>query len=87
MTAETKTLRDVLPSEFFKEFANTRAATMLDVEIESEYGLGEGEVWASWPGREKNVMNWWKLVDGRCVGWNENVSRGWSFPVFGKKAR
>ena len=80
-------LRDVLPQEFFREFSDTRAATMLDVEIEAEYGLGDDEVWKSWPGPEKNVLNWWKLVDGRCVGWNENPSRGWSFPVYGRKVK
>ncbi len=80
-------LRDVLPRDFFLEFLDTRAATMLDVEVEQEYGLGDGQTRASWPGREKNVLNWWKLVDGRCVGWNENPARGWSFPVWGRKAK
>lgn len=80
-------LRDVVPHEFFAEFRNTRAATMLDVEVEQVYGLGDDEVWKSWPGPEKNVLNWWKLVDGRCVGWNENPARGWSFPVHGRKAK
>lgn len=81
------TLRDVLPGEFFQEFTNTRAATMLDIEVDQEYGLGDDDLRASWPGPEKNVMTWWRLTDGRCVGWNENPSRGWSFPVFGRKAR
>lgn len=80
-------LRDVLPREFFQEFMTTRAAKMLDVEIEQEYGLMGDQTWKSWPGPEKNVLNWWKLADGRSVGWNENISRGWSFPVFGRKSK
>ena len=81
-------LRDVLPRDFFLEFSNTRAATMLDVEVETEHSLGNDSVpYQRWPGKEKNVMHWWKLVDGRCVGWNENPARGWSFPVWGRKAK
>lgn len=78
-------LRDVLPQEFFREFMNTRAAKLLDIEVAQDFSLGNTATWQSWPGPEKNVMNWWRLVDGRCVGWNENDSRGWSFPVAGKK--
>ncbi len=81
-----KTLRDVVPREFFGgEYHNTRAFKLADCEISQEYGLGDGEIWQRWPGPEKNVMSWWKLKDGRCVGWNENPARGWSFPVFGRK--
>lgn len=80
------TLRDVLPREFFQEFMNTRAATMLDVEVAEEISHSNNNM-KRWPGIEKNVLNWWKLADGRCVGWNENVSRGWSFPVYGRKAK
>lgn len=74
-------LRDVLPREFFYEFTNTRAYKLLDCEvIESMEGYRN-----RFPGKEKNVHVWWKLADGRCVGWNENPGRGWSFPVAGKK--
>jgi hypothetical protein len=34
-----------------------------------------------WKGKHKNVMCWWKLDSGYAVGWNENPSVGWSFPV------
>jgi len=83
------TLRDFVPHEFFAEFMDTRAATMLDVEVEEEHSLIDfcEDKWVSWPGTHKNVYNWVKLVDGRCVGWNESPSRGWSFPVFGKKTK
>ena len=81
-------LRDVLPREFFQEFMNTRAATMLDVEVAEEHSMtNDDKPYQRWPGVEKNVMTWWKLIDGRSVGWNENVSRGWSFPVFGRKTK
>ena len=80
-------LRDALPREFFQSYMDTRAARMLDVEIEQEYGLGDDQTWKRWPGKDKNVMTWWKLVDGRSVGWNENPGRGWSFPVHGRKAK
>jgi hypothetical protein len=79
-------LRDVLPHEFFREFSNTRAATMLDCEISEEHSLVNAGLYKRWPGPAKNVMSWWKLADGRCVGWNENAGRGWSFPVFGKRS-
>ncbi len=77
-----KLLRDVLPREFFAEFSDTPVAKLLDIEVAAEY---DGCV-TRWPGSAKNVLNWWKLVDGRAVGWNENVSRGWSFPVHGRKS-
>lgn len=76
-------LRDVLPHEFFHQYDDTRAAKMLDVEV-AEVVEGYKK---RWPGPEKNVHNWWKLVDGRCVGWNENPGRGWSFPVHGRKSK
>ncbi len=80
-------LRDVVPQEFFHEFRNTRAFKLLDCEIAQEYSLGDLTTWKSWPGKERNVMNWWLLTDGRAVGWNENESRGWSFPVHGRRSR
>lgn len=72
-----RTLRNVVPKEFFVEFMDTPAARLLDVEVTSEV---DGTV-RRWPGPHKNVLTWWRLADGRCVGWNENPSRDWSFPV------
>ena len=74
-------LRDVLPREFFDSFNDTRAYKLLDCVVVEEVAGYK----TRWPGAEKNVMNWWRLEDGRCVGWNENPGRGWSFPVFGRK--
>lgn len=34
-----------------------------------------------WPGTQKYVYFWVKLVNGYAVGWNENPSKGWSFPL------
>ena len=34
-----------------------------------------------WPGRHKNVFDWCVLANGKAVGFNENPSVGWSFPV------
>lgn len=72
-----KKLRDVLPQEFFREFMDTPAAKLLDVAVVSEY---EGYL-KRWPGPHRNVHSWWKLGNGKNVGWNENPARGWSFPV------
>jgi hypothetical protein len=58
---------------------DTRSWKFRDVEVVEEYGYGEK--WKPWPGTHKNVMNWCVLANGYAVGWNENPSRGWSFPV------
>ena len=34
-----------------------------------------------WPGNHRYVKDWFTLANGKAVGWNENPSRGWSFPV------
>lgn len=78
-------LRDVVPQEFFREFRDTRAFKLLDCEVVATFCLGDSKTWKSWPGKERNVMNWWQLADGRAVGWNENPGRGWSFPVHGRR--
>lgn len=70
-------LRGVLPQEFFAEFMDTPAAGLLDEDVISEV---DGTV-VGWPGKHKNVYMWWKLANGKAVGWNENPGVGWSFPV------
>lgn len=69
-----KKLKDVIPYEFFEEYMDTPAAKHLEKNVVKEYQF-------SWPGKHKNVVCWWKLEDNTAVGWNENVARGWSFPV------
>jgi hypothetical protein len=78
-------LASVLPQEFFREHAThydmtsgyevpTPAAMLLDVEVVVKHD-------GAWPGKHRNVHVWWELEDGHAVAWNENPSRGWSFPV------
>lgn len=76
------TLRECLPTEFTGgEYHNTRAFKLKDREVmRCVDGCVPGN---GWPGREVNVMNWYILDDGYTyVGFNENPSRGWSFPVY-----
>jgi hypothetical protein len=68
------TLGDWAPREFHSEFTDTRAYKFKDIEVVEECLFG-------WPGDHVNVINWVKLANGYAVGWNENDSRGWSFPV------
>lgn len=76
------TLRDVLPREFFIEHTESPAAKYLDVEVVARYrAWGDGPDALLWPGRHQHVNVWWHLANGKAVGWNENPSRGWSFPV------
>ena len=70
-------LRDVLPHEFFKNFMESRAAKLLDVPVVETFR----SYITPWPGTHKNVHIWWRLANGKSVGWNESPARGWSFPV------
>jgi len=69
------TLRQHVPYEFFQEYMDTRAAKYLDAEVSMVMRS------TRWPGPHKNVHVWWRLDNGYAVAWNENPSRGWSFPV------
>lgn len=73
-------LKDYLPDEFLMgEYDNTRAYKLKEVDVlEKVDGTYPGY---GWPGREKHVLWWYVLTDGHIVGFNENPSRGWSFPV------
>lgn len=76
------TLREWAPQEFEQSFDDTRAYKYADVEVVKEYDMhGEENTWRRWPGPHKNVLSWCVLANGYAVGWNENESRGWSFPV------
>ena len=77
----TLKLKDVLPQEFFIEFYDTPAAKHLDAKV-----VETNDSWKkSFPGKHKNVHVWWKLENGLCIGWNENVAVGWSFPIAREK--
>lgn len=59
---------------------------LLDVEIKKEHSrLAEPMAFREWPGHQQNVHVWWELMDGSAVGWNENPTKGWSFPVLKPK--
>ena len=74
-------LIDWAPVEFAQSFNDTRAFKFADVKVVEEFSMFDSDTWKSWPGAHKNVMNWCILENGYAVGWNENDSRGWSFPV------
>lgn len=73
-------LRDHLPHEAAGgEYAKDAVSKLLDVEVTAAIdGTVRGQ---GWPGKHKNVLNWYKLANGKAVGWNENPAIGWSFPV------
>jgi hypothetical protein len=61
------------------EFSDTQAAKFLDVEVVKEHSPDEDNV--RWPGSHHHVHVWWEMANGYGVAWNENPSRGYSFPV------
>lgn len=78
-------LRDWLMQEYFTSFSDDaryqRLNKMLDEEIvldTAELKPGEAMVWPHW--REQHIVDWVQLANGWCVAFNENPSRGWSFP-------
>lgn len=77
-----KTLKDCLPHEALSgEFEGCRFLKYLDVEVVSENDFDK----KPWPGTHRYVYTWYELKNGYAVGWNENPSRGWSFPVLKMK--
>lgn len=80
-TANTKTLREEFPDLLNGEFSDTRAFRLRDARVASVHGCFTDS--KPWPGPQKNVMSWVRLENGLAVGWNENPTRGWSFPVVG----
>lgn len=76
ITHHDKTLRDVLPVEF-DEYFDVPAYKLKDVKV--LYEIDGTQI--PWVGTHKNVLNWWVLETGHCVGWNENPARGWYFPI------
>jgi hypothetical protein len=70
-----KLLKDCVPEEFIDDYQDTKAFKFLEIGVKKEH---ENKVF---PGKHKNVHVWWELENGYAVGWNENPSIGWSFPV------
>lgn len=66
------------------EWDNCVVAKYYDVEVVQEFHSvpnNFGKPVKPWPGPSKNVYCWVVLANGKAVGWNENPSKGWSFPV------
>lgn len=88
-----KKLKDWLPDEALAELTSRDAVTRyLDVEVRHEYANAWGEdeegdmdQWGNTynpsPFPAKFVNFWCVLQNGAAVAFNENPSRGWSFPV------
>lgn len=77
-TARMETLGMVAPEEFLGgEYLDTPAFAMRDTRVLARVDGCE----VPWPGSHRNVNVWWLLEGGHAVGFNENPSRGWSFPV------
>ncbi len=82
-----ESLLEATPREFGAgEFNNTTAYKYRHLKVVEEHS-SVGKVFSErkkikpWPGSHQNVYTWYELEDGHAVGWNENPSRGWSFPV------
>lgn len=78
-----ETLRDWVPTEFLEEFMDTPAAKLLDYELIDKVTL-EHKDFFDCPIDRQHIHNWCKVSNGKktyAVAWNENPSRGWSFPI------
>lgn len=81
------TLRDVAPVELADgEFSDTLAASFLDETVVGSYRTFDAPAWSRYeskpfPGPHKYVLYWWALANGMAVGFNDNPTRGSSFPV------
>ena len=77
------TLRDAAPYEFATEHVDCQAQRFASVEVVRQHPADplSDNAMKPWPGSHRNVHVWWELANGYAVGWNENPSRGWSFPV------
>ena len=84
---EIKTLKEVMPKELVdRDCDKTRAYKMKDVIVVKEHcTLVDQDEYQFWPGTHKNVYSWVELENGYACGWNENPTRGWSFPVIKMK--
>ena len=74
---EKEVLRDVLPKEFFNNCYDPKVVKLLDQEVINEYDPQH----SPWIGREKYVVCWWSLENGKAVAWVKDPVRGYSFPT------
>jgi hypothetical protein len=78
-TMTQKRLTDVLPPEFMDgKFEGCPAMRHAFMDVIAAH---DGPNALPWPGPQKYVSKWYVLANGKAVGWNDNPSRGWSFPV------
>jgi len=94
--ASIRYLKNELPSEFFnggyltvsvrnycgQPDVPSPAARLLDEHVVREHSRPhDNDNFKEWLGPHKNVHCWWELENGKAVAWNEDPSKGWSFPV------
>jgi hypothetical protein len=72
-----KRVCDCLPNEALQDWDCVRSYWENEVTVEHK---------DKWPGPQKYVSYWIEIGNGLAIGWNENPSRGWSFPVIRMKA-
>ena len=79
-------LRYVLPLEAIQspEFMDDEVQKYLDYEVLEEI---RRTIDKRFPFKHKNIHVWWILEKDIAVAWNENPSRGWTFPVAKMKVR
>ena len=75
-----------MPQDALNELTDgrDRVTKFFDKDVVTEWNSWDGFMSKHvkpWPGSHKNVFVWWELETGHAIGWNENPSRGWSFPV------
>ena len=79
-------IKDFLPIEVqHGEYENDKVQKYLDYPIEKIYQLNNTNLTPSQFGfKHKNIFVWATFKDGnklKAVGFNENPSIGWSFPI------
>ena len=76
-------LKEWLPQEFF-QYKHPEMEKFLNRPILINYNLYNENAWRSWPGKHKYVQNWCIVSyedNYYAIGFNENPSRGWGFPI------
>lgn len=76
-------LIDWLPSEFQREYMDTPCARLLDYEVTVDASY-DHLLYFQCPISMKHIYHWCICTNGikkYAVAWNENPSKGWSFPI------
>ena len=72
------TLKEAMPYEYSQD-TDSKAHKFDDIEVIWKQNVLNH--YKKWPGTQKYVYFWVVLANGYAVGWNENPSKGWSFPI------